>query len=52
MLVEFEPPVGFIKFIELENYLSDKLVAKVELITPDALKPLIKPEIMAEAIYA
>ena len=52
MLVEFEAPVGFIKFIELENYLSDKLGAKVDLVTPDALKPLIKPDIMAEAVYA
>ncbi len=52
MLVEFEAPVGFIKFIELENYLSDKLGAKVDLVTPDALKPLIKPDIMEEAVYA
>jgi predicted nucleotidyltransferase len=52
MLVEFEAPVGFIKFMELENYLSDKLGAKVDLVTPDALKPLIKPDIIAEAIYA
>jgi len=52
MLVEFEAPVGFIKFIELENYLSDKLGAKVDLVTPDALKPLIKPHIIAEAVYA
>jgi predicted nucleotidyltransferase len=52
MLVEFEAPVGFIKFIELENYLSEKLGAKVDLVTPDALKPLIKPDIMVEAVYA
>ncbi|MFA4934524.1 MAG: nucleotidyltransferase family protein [Candidatus Methanoperedens sp.] len=52
ILVEFEAPVGFFKFIELENYLSDKLGAKVDLVTPDALKPLIKPDIMAEAVYA
>ncbi len=52
MLVEFEAPVGFIKFIELENYLSDKLGAKVDLVTPDALKSLIKPDIMTEAVYA
>ncbi|MGB8216819.1 MAG: nucleotidyltransferase family protein [Candidatus Methanoperedens sp.] len=52
MLVEFEAPVGFFKFIEFENYLSDKLGAKVDLVTPDALKPLIKPDIMAEAVYA
>ena len=52
MLVEFEVPVGFFKFIELENYLSEKLGAKVDLVTPDALKPLIKPHIMEEAVYA
>ena len=52
MLVEFDAPVGFFKFIELEDYLSDKLGAKVDLVTPDALKPLIKPHIMEEAVYA
>ncbi len=52
MLVDFETPVGFIKFMELENYLSDKLGAKVDLVTPDALKPLIKPDIISEAVYA
>ncbi|VVB94047.1 Nucleotidyltransferase domain protein [uncultured archaeon] len=52
MLVEFEAPIGFIKFMELENYLSDKLGAKVDLVTPDALKPIIKPNIIAEAVYA
>ncbi len=52
MLVEFEAPVGFFKFIELEDYLSRKLGVKVDLVTPDALKPLIKPYIMAEAVYA
>jgi predicted nucleotidyltransferase len=52
MLVEFEAPVGFFKFIELEDYLSEKLGVKVDLVTPDALKPLIKPQIMQEAVYA
>lgn len=52
MLVEFDAPVGFFKFIELEDYLSEKLGAKVDLVTPDALKPLIKPQIMEEAVYA
>lgn len=52
MLVEFEAPVGFFKFIELEDYLSEKLGVKVDLVTPDALKPLIKPHIMEEAVYA
>ncbi len=52
MLVEFDAPVGFFKFIELEEYLSEKLGVKVDLVTPDALKPLIKPHIIEEAIYA
>ena len=52
LLVEFEAPVGFFKFIELEDYLSEKLGIKVDLVTPDALKPLIKPQIMEEAVYA
>ncbi len=52
MLVEFDAPVGFFKFIELEDYLSEKLGLKVDLVTPDALKPLIKPHIMEEAVYA
>jgi len=52
MLVEFDVPVGFFKFIDLENYLSEKLRVKVDLVTPDALKPLIKPQIIEEAVYA
>lgn len=52
MLVEFAEPIGFFEFIRLEGYLSEKLGAKVELVTPDALKPLIKPQIMKEVVYA
>lgn len=52
ILVDFDAPVGFIKFMQLENYLNDKLSAKVDLVTPDALKPLIKPSIIEEAVYA
>jgi hypothetical protein len=52
ILVEFEEPVGYFNFIELEEYLSVKLGAKVDLVTPDALKPLIKSGIMGEAVYA
>jgi predicted nucleotidyltransferase len=51
-LVEFEAPVGFFKFIELEEHLSEKLGEKVDIVTPDALKPLIKPQVMGGAVYA
>ncbi len=51
LLVKFEAPVGFFKFIELEEHLSEKIGIKVD-VTPDALKPLIKPQIMEKAVYA
>ena len=52
LLVEFDAPVGFFKFIDLEDYLSEKLRVKVDLVTPEALKPLIKSHIIEEAVYA
>ncbi len=51
ILVEFSKPIGFFKFMELEEYLSKKLGIKVDLVTPDALKPMIKPQIMREVVY-
>ncbi|MBD3229210.1 MAG: nucleotidyltransferase [Candidatus Lokiarchaeota archaeon] len=52
LLVEFSAPIGFFKFIDLENYLSDKFGLKIDLVPIDALKPLIKPSILKETIYA
>jgi len=52
ILVEFERPVGLFKFIRLEDYLSERLERKVDLVTPDALKPLTKPSIMRDVVYA
>ena len=51
LLIEFERPIGFFKFIELEDYLTEKLGIKVELVTKDALKPLLRPQIMKDIIY-
>ncbi|MBA7598549.1 hypothetical protein ES703_05567 [subsurface metagenome] len=52
VLVEFEKPIGFFKFVEIEDYLSERLGVKVDLVTPDALKPLIRPRVEKEAVYA
>lgn len=52
ILVQFERPIGFFKFIAIEEYLSKRLGATVELVTEDALKPVIKPVILREVIYA
>jgi len=41
ILVEFEKPIGFFRFLELEEYLSDLLGVKVDLVSKKALKPNI-----------
>lgn len=51
LLIEFEKPMGFFKFVELEDYLSGKLGAKVELVADDALKPMVRPRVMEDIVY-
>ena len=51
LLVQFERPIGFFKFIAVEDYLKGKLGEKVEILTEDALKPVIKPRVMKEVVY-
>lgn len=51
ILVEFTTPVGFFRFIRLENYLSEILGKKVDLISKKALKAVIKEDVLKEAIY-
>ncbi len=51
LLVEFSKPIGLFKFIELEDYLTKKLNIKVELVTSDAIKFLIRPRVLKETIY-
>lgn len=48
ILVEFSRPIGFFKFLELEEKLGDWLGAKVELVTKAALKPHIGRRILNE----
>lgn len=50
ILVEFSKTIDFFKYIELENYLSEKLGVKVDLVMKDTLKPRIKHRILNEAI--
>ena len=48
ILVAFNRPVGFFKFLELEERLGEWLGAKVDLVTRAALKPHIGRRIMSE----
>jgi predicted nucleotidyltransferase len=51
ILVDFEEPIGFFKFMDLEEYLSNLLGTKVDLISKKALKPRIGKYILKEVIY-
>jgi predicted nucleotidyltransferase len=54
ILVEFSEPntIDLFDFIKLEEFLSQKLGIKVDLVTKSALKPMIKDQILKETIYA
>jgi|SRR3989339_69678 len=52
ILVEFSKPIGFFKFLELEEYLSKILGVKVDLVSKKALKPKIGGYIMKEVVVA
>lgn len=53
ILVDFEEnaKIGLLKFINLENYISDFLGVKVDLVSRNALKPRIGKHILKEVIY-
>lgn len=51
ILIEFAEPVGFVKFMRLENRLSELLGVRVEMVTRKALKPFIGKQILKEVLY-
>ncbi len=50
VLVEFDEPVGFFAFLDLEEYLENILGIKVDLVSKKALKPRIGKYILEELI--
>jgi len=50
VLVEFSQPVGLFQFIDLKQRLELLLGCKVDLGTPRSIKPLIKADVLQEAI--
>ena len=48
LLVRFHETPGLIRFVELENHLSDLLSVRVDLVMADALKPDIGRRVLAE----
>jgi predicted nucleotidyltransferase len=52
VLVEFRSPIGFFKFLELEELLAERLGGKVDLVSKKALKPEIGRAILSEVVMA
>jgi len=52
ILVEFSETPDIFNFIKLEEFLSNLLGIKVDLVSKKALKPLIKNKVLKEAVYA
>ena len=50
ILITFSQPPSLLKFIRLENELSDELGVKVDLVMKNSLKPHIGQQILREAI--
>lgn len=51
VLVEFSKTIDLFEYIELENYLSDELGVKVDLVMKSALKRYIGEVILKEVQY-
>ena len=51
VLVEFSETPSLLKFVNLENYLSDNLGIRVDLVHKGGLKPRIGKRILAEVVY-
>jgi len=50
ILVEFSQPVGFFTFFDLEEYLTNLIGIKVDLVSKKALKPIIGKYILREVM--
>jgi len=50
ILVDFAIPVGLFDFIRLKNFLEEITHCRVDLVTPDALRPEMKDTILKEAV--
>ncbi|MBA7545589.1 hypothetical protein ES705_37958 [subsurface metagenome] len=53
ILIEFKPDarISLLDFVELENYISDLLEVKVDLVEKSALKPRIGKHILKEVVH-
>ena len=51
ILVEFEGRATFDRYMDTKFYLEELLGCKVDLVTPKAIKPRLKPYIMQDLVH-
>lgn len=51
VMVTFKSPPTFDQYIDTRFFLEDLLGCKVDLVTEDGLKPLVRAEVEKEAVY-
>jgi uncharacterized protein len=51
LLVEFDPPVGYFGLFALQAHLESVLDCKVDLGTPNSLKPHIRDHVLRECVH-
>ena len=51
ILVEFEEPISLFEFMDLEDFLTELIGRKIDLVSKNALKPRIGKIILEEVIY-
>jgi predicted nucleotidyltransferase len=52
LLVEFSRPVGLFEFVRLQRELGEIVGHRVDLVTPAALKPQLRDQVLREAVVA
>jgi uncharacterized protein len=52
ILVDFNPGADLFDFIELSEYLEEKIGRHVDLATPRALRPEIRESVFRDVVYA
>jgi hypothetical protein len=50
LLIDFEEPLGLIRYVGLQNYLSDKIGERVDLVTKSGFKPRISGHILKGSV--
>jgi predicted nucleotidyltransferase len=51
IVVEFEPPITFDRYMDVKFYLEDQLGKKVDLVSWKSLKPQLREMVEQEAVY-